>query len=36
MSAANHDLVIDQGTSFVLDVTIKESGDVKNLTNYSA
>jgi len=36
MSAANHDLVIDQGTSFTLDVTIKESGSVKNLTGYSA
>ena len=36
MSAANHDLVIDQGTSFVLDITIKEGGTVKNLTGYSA
>ena len=36
MSAANHDLVIDQGTSFVLDITIKEGGTVKNLTGYAA
>ena len=36
MSAANHDLVIDQGTSFVLDITIKEGGTVKNLNSYSA
>ena len=36
MSAANHDLVIDQGTSFTLDVTIKEGGTAKNLTSYSA
>ena len=36
MSAANHDLVIDQGTSFVLDITIKEGGTGKNLTGYSA
>ena len=36
MSAANHDLVIDQGTSFVLYITIKEGGTVKNLTGYSA
>ena len=36
MSAANHDLVIDQGTSFVLDVTIKEGGTAKSLVDYSA
>ena len=35
MSAANHDMVIDQGTSFTLDVTIKEGGAAKNLTGYS-
>ena len=32
MSAANYDLVIDQGSSFTIDITIKESGAVKNLT----
>tara|TARA_A100001037_G_C14922283_1_gene532242 strand:- start:265 stop:603 length:339 start_codon:yes stop_codon:yes gene_type:complete len=36
MSAANHDLVIDQGTSFALEVTIKEGGTAKSLANYSA
>jgi hypothetical protein len=36
MSAANHDLVIDQGTSFALEVTIKEEGVVKSLVNYAA
>jgi hypothetical protein len=36
MSAANHDLVIDQGTSFALEVTIKEEGVAKSLVNYSA
>ena len=35
MSAANHDMVIDQGTSFTLDVTINEGGAAKNLTGYS-
>ena len=36
MSAANHDLVIDQGSTFVIDLTIKESGSLKNLTGFSA
>ena len=36
MSAANHDLVIDQGSTFVIDLTIKESGSIKNLTGFSA
>ena len=31
MSAANHDLVIDQGSTFVIDLTIKESGTQKKL-----
>ena len=35
MSAANHDLVIDQGSTFVIDLTIKESGSLKNLTGFS-
>ena len=36
MSAANYDLVIDQGTTFTVDITINESGSAKNLTGYSA
>ena len=36
MSAANHDLVIYQGSTFVIDLTIKESGTLKNLTGFSA
>ena len=36
MSAANHDLVIDQGSTFVIDLEIKESGTLKNLTGFSA
>ena len=36
MSAANYDLVIDQGSTFAIDLTIKESGSAKDLTGYSA
>jgi hypothetical protein len=36
MSAANYDLVIDQGSTFAIDLTVKESGVAKNLTGYSA
>ena len=36
MSAANYDLVIDQGSTFVIDLTIKEEGVLKNLTGFSA
>lgn len=36
MSAANYDLVIDQGSSFLIDLTIREAGALKNLTGYSA
>ena len=36
MSAANYDLVIDQGSTFAIDLTIKESGSAKNLTGYAA
>jgi hypothetical protein len=36
MSAANYDLVIDQGSTFAIDLVIKESGSTKNLTGYSA
>lgn len=36
MAAANYDLTIDQGSTFVIDITINESGSVKDLTGYSA
>lgn len=36
MAAANYDLTIDQGSTFVIDITIKEDGSVKDLTGYSA
>ena len=36
MAAANYDLTIDQGSTFVIDVTINEGGSVKNLSGYSA
>jgi len=36
MAAANYDLTIDQGSTFVIDITLKESGSVKDLTGYSA
>ena len=36
MAAANYDLTIDQGSTFVIDITISESGSVKDLTGYSA
>ena len=36
MSAASYDLVIDQGSTFAIDLTIKESGSAKDLTGYSA
>tara|TARA_Y100001963_G_scaffold36525_1_gene50951 strand:+ start:531 stop:869 length:339 start_codon:yes stop_codon:yes gene_type:complete len=36
MSAARYDLVIDQGASFSIDITVKENGVIKNLTGYSA
>lgn len=36
MAAATYNLVIDQGSDFVIDLVVKESGSVKNLTNYSA
>lgn len=34
MTAARHDLTIDQGADFSLELTIKESASVKNLTNW--
>ena len=36
MAAANYDLTIDQGSTFVIDITINEGGSVKDLTGYSA
>jgi hypothetical protein len=36
MSAANYDLVIDQGSTFAIDLIIKEAGVVKNLDGYAA
>lgn len=36
MAAANYDLTIDQGSTFVIDVTINEGGSVKDLSGYSA
>jgi hypothetical protein len=36
MTAANHNLTIDQGSDFVIDLVISDGGVVKNLTGYSA
>ena len=36
MTAANHNLTIDQGSDFVIDLVISDEGVVKNLTGYSA
>ena len=36
MAAANYDLTIDQGSTFVIDITVKESGSAKDLTGYAA
>ena len=36
MSAATYNLSIDQGTTFALDLTVKEAGVVKDLTGYQA
>ena len=36
MTAANHNLTIDQGSDFVIDLVISEDGIVKNLASYSA
>jgi hypothetical protein len=36
MTAANYNLVIDQGSDYALNLNIKESGSVKDLTGYSA
>ncbi len=36
MSAARYNLVIDQGSDFAINLTIKELGATKDLTGYSA
>jgi len=36
MTAANHNLTIDQGSDFTIDLVVSEAGVVKNLTGYSA
>jgi len=36
MSAANYDLVIDQGSTFAIDLVVKQSGSAFNLTGYGA
>jgi hypothetical protein len=36
MSAANYDLVIDQGSTFAIDLTVKVAGIAKDLTGYAA
>lgn len=36
MAAATYNLCIDQGSDFVLDLTVKEGGAIKDLTGYSA
>jgi len=36
MAAATYNLTIDQGSDFTLDLVVKEGGEVKDLTGYSA
>lgn len=36
MAAASYNLVIDQGSDFAIDLTIKEGGVAKDLTGYAA
>lgn len=36
MSAGNYNLVIDQGADFAITLTLKENGQAKNLSDYSA
>ena len=36
MTAANYNLVIDQGADFAVQLTVSEEGVAKNLTGYSA
>tara|TARA_Y100001937_G_scaffold107219_1_gene149697 strand:+ start:227 stop:565 length:339 start_codon:yes stop_codon:yes gene_type:complete len=35
MAAGKYDIVIDQGSSFALDLTVQEEGVAKNLSTYS-
>ena len=35
MAAGKYDIVIDQGSSFALDLTVQEDGSAKNLNTYS-
>ena len=36
MSAATYNIEIDQGSDYNITIEVKEDGDVKNLTTYSA
>jgi hypothetical protein len=36
MSAAEYDLIVDQGSDFAVEFTLKEDGSLKDLTGYSA
>ena len=36
MTAARHDLIIDQGADFSLELTVKESGSAKSLSGWVA
>ena len=36
MTAARYDLVIDQGSDFAIELTVKENETVKNLSGYNA
>jgi hypothetical protein len=36
MTAANHNLTIDQGSDFAIDLVVSDGGTTKNLTGYSA
>ena len=36
MSAARYNLVIDQGSDFAINFTVKDNGSAKDLTGYSA
>ena len=35
MAAGKYDIVIDQGSSFALDLTVQEEGAAKNLSTYN-
>ena len=36
MAAGVYNIIVEQGTTFVLNVTIKEDGEPKNISGYSA